>query len=255
MLIKNCSVNLITSLGEIFVFYRYYRYLVEKEKVNMNANQVRPPTLPHLNLTISLWAGHFYTVFTDDGVHSERASNYPRTCQSTVEPGSAGLQRLTLLLGQGCKAPGGVTISKIFSKTVPTQEALNCLIFGLFVFWSHRLFNCAKIYTVLKFPLYVKGYDSTLAITANDNMTHLHLKQERSSIPCGRWEGWMRGCFCNGTVIQASEKNEGTFQMLKCCRNMSSPCKSYGVKTLSVLTLCAAYAFQDIPENSWNFVT
>lgn len=186
----------------------------------MNTNQVRPPTLPHLNLTISLWAGHFYTVFTDDGVNSERASNYPRTCQSTAEPGSAGLQRLTLLLGQGCKAPGGVTVSKIFSKNVPSQETLNCLIFGLFVFWLHRLFNCAKIYTVLKFPLYVKGYDSTQLMTIWHTFTW-NRKGALFQVVAGK-AGW-EGASAMGRLYRLVKKMKALFKCWSAAETWALP--------------------------------
>lgn len=176
MLIKNWlfTVNLIIFLRERFI---YYRYLVKKDKTNMNTNQVRPHTLPHLNLTVNLWDGHFYAHFSVMRQCTQRGHLTTPGQVSQLPNPALWASKDASFSPLGCEAPGGVTTSKIFNKNVPSQEASHCF-FGR-EGGLHGLFNCAKIYIVLKFPLYIKWYDSILVIT-NDNITYLHLKQERS---------------------------------------------------------------------------
>lgn len=85
---------------------------LRRKKTNMNTNQVRP----HLTFTVNLWDGHFYAHFS---VMRQYTQDRAVNC----------LQRSFSPLG--CKAPGGVTTSKIFNKNVPSQEALHCFFGGV----------------------------------------------------------------------------------------------------------------------------
>lgn len=67
----------------------------------MNTNQVHTHTLPHLNLTINLWAGLLVSFFTDEGAPAEGI------CPGHVSqlPSVALRAPPCSPLGQCCKAP------------------------------------------------------------------------------------------------------------------------------------------------------